>query len=182
MTYQEYQIAASRTCVSLETNELNARHMFLGVFSELGEMIDIYKKELAYGKSIDTVNLSEEWADVSGYLANEATRLKAILVYKEVALFPYIVIEDAFFGMLHGFLNHQDLERSHNISLESMQFNIIHCFNQWVNVGKSLKIDTNKALENNIAKLKARYPHQFESELALNRNLENERKELSKGL
>lgn len=180
MTYQEYQIAASRTCVSLATTELDARHMFLGVFSELGEMVDIYKKELAYGKTIDTVNLSEEWADVSWYLANEATRLKAILTVKKVDLFPYIVIEDAFFAMLHGFLNHQDLERSHNISLESMQFNIIHCFNQWVNVGKSLKIDTNKALENNIAKLKARYPEKFTQEAALNRNLDAEREQLEK--
>lgn len=180
MTYQEYQIAASRTCVKLGSIEEDARHMFLGVFSELGEMVDIYKKELAYEKSIDTVNLSEEWADVSWYLANEATRLKAILTIKKVDIFPYIVIEDAFFGMLYGFLNHQDLERSDNISLEDMQYNIIHCFNQWVNIGKSLNIDTNKALENNIAKLKARYPEKFTQEKAINRNLEIERKELEK--
>ena len=37
-----------------------------------------------------------------------------------------------------------------------------------------------KSLENNINKLKVRYPESFSEELAINRNLEQERKELEK--
>ena len=47
--------------------------MRLGIFTECGELLDIFKKNLAYKKPIDLVNLGEEIADIAWYLVNEAT-------------------------------------------------------------------------------------------------------------
>lgn len=185
MTYQEYQTAASRTCVILFTHKGNARHMKMGVMSEIGELIDAYKKELAYGKTLDLINIAEEWADVSWYLANEASRLEIDL--KEEIIDNEIVqhikdqikdqdIEDILYDF--GF-NFKDLQVV-NIE-DSVNNDIQDGFLMWNWIGENLlNIDTNKALENNIAKLKARYPEKFESELALNRNLDAEREQLEK--
>lgn len=185
MTYQEYQTAASRTCVNLSTNKANARHMKMGVMSEIGELIDAYKKELAYGKTLDLINIGEEWADVSWYLANEATRVGIQLVEETIDdeikndIKKFIEennVEDILWDFGFAFKTAQSDDKDN-----SSHANIQDGFIMWVYIGENLlNINTNKALENNIAKLKARYPLKFESELALNRNLDNERKELEK--
>ena len=72
MTIQEYQIEAQRTCAELP-KDLYRQHMLLGIISEVGEIADAFKKEIAYGKVFDRVNLKEEIADVAWYLANWAT-------------------------------------------------------------------------------------------------------------
>ena len=102
MTYQEYQTSASRTCVNLSTNKANARHMKMGVMSEIGELIDAYKKELAYGKTLDLINIGEEWADVSWYLANEATRVGIQLVEE--------TIDDEFKNDIKKFIEENNVE------------------------------------------------------------------------
>jgi len=187
MTYQEYQIAASRTCVNLSTNKANARHMKMGVMSEIGELIDAYKKELAYGKTLDLINIGEEWADVSWYLANEATRVGIQLVDETFdeelennikELIEEDDIEDILwdFGFAFKTAQSNDKDNSSHVDIQDG-------FITWVYIGENLlNINTNKALENNIAKLKARYPEKFTQEAALNRDLDAERKELSKGL
>lgn len=44
-------------------------HYTLGLGTEVGEVQDILKKRLAYGKPIDTVNLKEELGDILWYIA-----------------------------------------------------------------------------------------------------------------
>jgi len=90
-------------------------HMIFGMITEIGELADVFKKNMAYGKSLDLVNVQEEVGDLMWYIAN--------------------------FCNIHGF----DLE---------------------------------EILEQNVAKLKVRYPNSFEAEKAINRNLEEERKVL----
>lgn len=48
------------------------------------------------------------------------------------------------------------------------------------NLARLLDMDVEKLLDNNIDKLRKRFPDKFTSENALNRNLEAERKELEK--
>ena len=43
-TLAEYQQLANRTCPDLGTNQLNELHMWLGVVTEIGETLDIFKK------------------------------------------------------------------------------------------------------------------------------------------
>ena len=56
----EYQLLASRTCPDLPGEHENERHMNLGVITEIGEVLDIFKKNLAYKKPIDVVNLGKD--------------------------------------------------------------------------------------------------------------------------
>ena len=45
-------------------------HMVLGCATEAGEMIDMMKKHLYYGKKVDITNLKEEIGDTLWYVAN----------------------------------------------------------------------------------------------------------------
>jgi len=159
---KEYQSQAMRTWVELGNN--NFIHMKMGVITEIGEIIDIFKKNIAYGKSIDIINLGEEIADVQWYLSNYAT-----MDNDEIDLSYFnegykILDENDVFNLLFEIVR-EPLEYSLNT------FNLIH-------IAKYYNLDYAKLLDNNIAKLKVRFLEKFTEEAALNRNLEEERKTL----
>lgn len=115
MEIKEYSEQAKRTLADLNNKELDNIHMVLGIFTEGGELADVFKKNLAYGKPIDWINVQEEIGDLMWYIANFCN------------------------------INNFDLE---------------------------------KIIENNIKKLRSRYPEKFTEYDAINRNLEQERKVL----
>jgi NTP pyrophosphatase (non-canonical NTP hydrolase) len=78
MSPKEYVRLAAKTdhrdygpVVERISNEEFAKltHYAFGLATETGEVQDILKKRLAYGKPIDTVNLKEELGDVLWYIA-----------------------------------------------------------------------------------------------------------------
>ena len=117
MDIKEYSKEAERTTAKLETELLDNLHYLSGMVTEVGELMDVYKKFMAYNKPIDLVNVQEEVGDLMWYISNFCR------------------------------INNFDLE---------------------------------KILENNIEKLKTRYPEKFTEENAINRNLSDERKVLEK--
>lgn len=112
MELKKYAEEAGKTNAILGNVYLNNYHMLLGMVTETAELADVFKKDLAYGKEIDWINIQEEVGDLMWYVINFCT--------------------------INGF----DLE---------------------------------KILEQNIAKLEARYPEKFTVEKANNRDLEKER-------
>lgn len=70
MKINEYLVECSRTCRDLGNKFSNQLHMVIGASTETGELLDIYKKILAYGKELDIVNISEEIFDCFWYLVN----------------------------------------------------------------------------------------------------------------
>ncbi len=164
MNLKQYQEQSARTCSDLGSLEQNLLHMKLGIFTEVGEILDIFKKWLAYGKEIDYVNLGEEIADVCWYAINE-DRLKGFIYLEEDKPLYYsmcpLITED----ILDSLLNYQS-------RFEDNVLNLMY------NIAESCGIDFYKCLENNIAKLKIRYPDKFDTAKALNRDLESERKKL----
>lgn len=79
MTLNEYTAAAARTCPQLgysRTSEptraspIDNAHMVFGMVTEVAELADVFKKDMAYGKPIDWINVGEEVADVMWYLVN----------------------------------------------------------------------------------------------------------------
>lgn len=44
-------------------------HMVMGMQTEVGELQDVFKKNLAYGKKIDWTNVKEEIGDLMWYIA-----------------------------------------------------------------------------------------------------------------
>jgi NTP pyrophosphatase (non-canonical NTP hydrolase) len=71
MEIKEYQVLAGRTRPFLDS--MDNIHMLLGMTTEVGELIDTYKKNLAYGKSVDIVNVQEEVGDILWYIVNFCT-------------------------------------------------------------------------------------------------------------
>src|SRR6476620_2519605 len=52
-----------------DKSTVRALHASLGMVTELGELADVFKKHLFYGKPIDWVNIEEELGDLFWYLA-----------------------------------------------------------------------------------------------------------------
>lgn len=187
-TILEYQGLAARTCPNLPGEHENERHMNLGVITEIGEVLDIFKKNLAYGKAIDVVNLGEELADISWYIVNKCR-------------FQEIPLEDAF-NLVKAevkelldtqMFNEQGLSKE--LKTEALMHPLLqaYCgptdsiFNAPIvqlailaNIAEWYELDFFQLLTNNIDKLKVRYPEKFTEEAALNRDLGAERVELEK--
>lgn len=163
----EYQQLAKRTCPDLGSRALNMEHMEDGIFTECGEIVDIFKKKLAYKKPIDFVNLGEEIADVAWYLVNAATfnELKV-----EEAL-SFKVVDEGQCKNIFKWLYADYVNEEYTITdLLAILKSVCIYF----------KLDFEECLYRNIEKLKVRFPEKFSEEAALNRNLDAERKELEK--
>ena len=70
MNIKDYQEQSKRTLPELGTITMNSIHMVLGMVTESAELADVYKKKIAYGKSVDEVNVKEELGDCLWYIAN----------------------------------------------------------------------------------------------------------------
>ncbi len=183
-TLAEYQQLASRTCPDLGTPGENALHMQLGIITEIGETLDIFKKKHAYKKEIDLVNLGEELADQLWYVSNNALQ-RNVNVFDALTLEAITtIVEDNFIipstearkihttiGILLGL----------NASTLNMEkFDYVNYVASVYAICKIWKLDLLQILTNNINKLKVRYPDKFDEEKAANRDLKAERKELEK--
>ena len=70
MEINEYQQKAIRTLAPLNSDLENDIHMVLGMQTEAAELADVFKKNLAYNKNIDWINVKEEVGDLMWYIAN----------------------------------------------------------------------------------------------------------------
>lgn len=170
-----YQEQAKRTSASLGSDKLDLAHMALGMVSELCEVEDAIEEN-------DLVNIGEELADICWYLANYCT-FRGV-DFKNICL-SYIKEDSTVTDLSYNISRFSDLVKkniaynkeiqpSHElIYLKTIVFNIINLVNLY-------KLDFDKILQNNIDKLKVRFPDKFTEENAKNRNLDKELKELKK--
>ena len=70
MQLNEYSKWTSNTCAKLETQTFDTIHMLMGMTTEVGELTDCFKKQIAYNKQIDWVNVCEEIGDLEFYIAS----------------------------------------------------------------------------------------------------------------
>jgi len=184
----EYQQLASRTCVDLQTDEKNQNHMWLGITTEVGEILDVCKKNLAYSKLVDVVNVGEEIADKMWYIANMANFEKIVLLddvtEKDETLWMKLCnLYDDFISIP---------ERTVEVKITfTIQFykdffgnydelNVYELFTVTKFFSDFWQFDFYQLLTNNINKLQVRYPDSFSIDKAFNRDLEKERVELEK--
>lgn len=66
----DYVKWTANTCADLGSEEANNTHMLFGMLTEIGELIDIFKKKMAYGKGVDWVNVKEELGDILFYASS----------------------------------------------------------------------------------------------------------------
>ena len=73
MLINEYVKNSQRTLAKLENKQLDNLHVTLGMLTEVGELADQFKKNMAYNKEIDWVNVQEEIGDLMFYVAGLCT-------------------------------------------------------------------------------------------------------------
>ena len=67
---EEYVAWTENTCAKSDTPLTDIVHMLFGMNTEVGELTDIFKKFIAYGKEVDAVNVVEELGDIMYYVAS----------------------------------------------------------------------------------------------------------------
>lgn len=168
MKLDQYQIEAKRTCPSLGSDKLDLAHMVLGIFSEFEEYMEAVKNN-------DIYNQSEECSDVFWYVSNYCTFrfINLELIWNEKKYnnktFPENVsILQDYVKKYIAYNKPINSEKEEEI-LKSILYNLSKMYGV---------IDVEKSLQNNIDKLKVRFPDKFSEELANNRNLILEREKL----
>ena len=185
----EYQKLAARTLpdlreiygtdeviiIGIEELNCNDIHTLYGITTELGEILDLYKKSFAYRKVFDKTNLIEEICDMMWYIAAGCTMnsidLNKVIDFESIKFngfciplgnFPTIENMKAVYELIHDFNNS-------TIDVEDVIAAFVPSKEEFL-----------KGLTNNINKLIIRYPYKFTNLDAINRDLDSERSELEK--
>lgn len=184
MKAEQYAKEVVRTLKVLPTLEENLLHISYGITTEIGELVDIYKKKLAYGKEIDLVNLKEELGDIQWYVFNGLNFLKFninnIDEESKVNLIYFPNNEYKTKGLLLG-LSFYSSELFKDLSedeISVIKIDLLIIYKIVKLICKDYGFEMENIFDININKLKVRFPEKFTQEAALNRNLDKERKSL----
>lgn len=179
-----YQKETKRTLPDLGNEATNLSHMVLGICSEFSEYLDAQYKN-------DKVNLTEELIDKNWYLSNYCNLRNYSLnelyteadryIEQNIDEFKNFTNNNYFYclaelqdlvkkNLAYGKIIDREVEKDKLISyIVCLKF-----------LYTQFDFDLERGLENNINKLKKRFPDKFNKENAINRNLEVERIELEK--
>lgn len=170
MNFKEYQDQATRTCPSLGNIKIDLCHMVLGLLTEADELKQAINKK-------DNIGISEEIADIYWYMSNYCS-LRMIHLHKLEPLFKTMGIEDIN-DLFIVIADLQDIIKkyiAYNRPINTI--NELNCLNSIHRIIAIIIYDNNldiyQALENNINKLKIRYPDKFNEKDALNRDTDKE--------
>lgn len=165
------ELYSGKTMIDNLKEDANIVHCMFGVQTELGEILDLYKKSFAYRKPFDKTNLLEEVCDIMWYVAGGCTITELSLnnfldsiefngdfIPKED--YPTLDIMGGVYDLIINYQNNK-------ITLEAL-------LEKFVTSEEELF----RGLTNNINKLIIRYPDKFSTENAINRDLDSERNQL----
>lgn len=163
MNLKEYQSLALVTFPRLSSSKKDIAHLKSGIFTEIGELVDCMKKNLAYNKPYDTPNIKEEIGDAMWYVVC----LDA--VHEKVTEKPFFYVSYAGWDLENVI---EDILASPFATTDIISSHILRKLH---GICDFFQVDLRECLEINIQKLKARYPDGFNEEKAINRNLTKER-------
>lgn len=186
MKFSEYRRLAQRTS-STTTKDDKIIHGYLGLLGEIGEGIDVCKKNMFLGMSYEMAKekLLDELGDICWYIAELATGYdynidkidvieseKGILewistfvqsdipfVAKSLSVLMELVLREARRSIQYGFSSH-----GYSVALVSFKPPITNYYLAVIRIAKSLDYDISDVFEYNIEKLKKRYPSGFDAE------------------
>lgn len=182
MTIKDYQNQSKRSMKRSSSRNLDTLHMIIGMFSEYNEVQAAIEKN-------DLVNMQEEIIDVMWYLSNYCTlnKIDLNIAYNDVKKQNVIILSTNHINKLfcHNMSLLQDYHKkcifykkpSNHIIIYELVLKILSNLLSYINC---YNLDLEKGLENNINKLKVRYPSKFKNSNALSRNIEKELEELKK--
>lgn len=186
MKLLEYKDLAIRTAAKGETEQQDLMHSACGLVTEVGELVDQYKRHIFYKKEYDKNHLIEEVGDVMWYLALGMEVLKCDLTsYEEEdfleetikalnvesVLAALVYNSASIFACSFKYTSKDDQEAMWGHYMYYLK-NILIGLRHFCAV---MNIDYEESKTKNIAKLKARFPQGFTEEAAVNRNLEVEK-------
>lgn len=183
---EEYRKKSERTLPVMETINLNVLHVEAGLVGEvLGEIVDIFKKNLFYKKPIDKDHLSEEIGDAFFYLVGYRTLASNTFEERENT---FIALQLEEYKKILNTLTKDPKITSKEEALllmlmrEKHQIGCAEAKTSLLTLGYLLLLCETYALpfqevfDKNVKKLEARYPEGFSEEAAKNRDLEAEKK------
>jgi NTP pyrophosphatase (non-canonical NTP hydrolase) len=162
------------------SDKLNYTHMTSGLAGELGELVQCIGTEMKINSKVDKINLGEEIGDIYWYLANYANMRdldipedpKIDITEPECVDFLIIRVADLVDVVKRFMAYNKPIERR----LEAEAVYDIRV--ALLMLEKTYELSGEDIRAKNIAKLKKRFPEKFSDTLAVNRNLEEERKTL----
>ena len=179
MKIKQFKEECKRTCASLGNDKLDLSHMILGMVSELEELDESLVIK-------DIVNTGEEIADIYWYLMNYISFRELDIELEQSNYNSYRLDSHTLvYGLSITVSKLSDLTKKYiaygrgiNEVEEEELILEIDKYLQAILLRKGL--DLGNILQNNIDKLKIRFPEKFNENEANNRNLTKERKELEK--
>ncbi len=179
MKIKQFKEECKRTCASLGNDKLDLSHMILGMVSELEELDESLITK-------DIVNTGEEVADIYWYLMNYISFRELDIKLEQSNNNNYrLDSQTLLLGLSMTISKLSDLTKKYiaysryiNSNKEVELILEVDKYLQAILLRKGL--DLGNILQNNIDKLKIRFPEKFSESEANNRNLTEERKELEK--
>lgn len=182
MEFEKYQQLAHRTFAELDSRKLEVAHMALGMCGEISELYEAIEKN-------DPVNIGEELTDINWFLANYLlirTRIPYQVLLETVEDYEYMELhEDLFTGLILSLSKvtdyiKRDVIYGKKVDGDKLFVELSKTCKYLFKLYKKYGLDVHQCMENNIAKLKVRFPDKFTEEAAINRDLKRERVELEK--
>ncbi len=190
---EDYIIQSSRTRPQLGVNrqrgvkvDLDVLHYNMGFVTEFGELVDIFKRNIAYGELDDEVHALEEYGDIWWYMGclvlhlieqkhphSNHTTLKEFEVCFNEELDDFSMTYEGKFIAIEALMR-----ESGNLMCGDNTISYTMAFITKVMMELYPNFDMMKALQNNVDKLKVRYEDGFTAEEAITRDLESERIQL----
>lgn len=171
--FNEYQSLALRT---LSGNGNSLKHAAYGIITEVGEIIDTYKRHEFYGVELDTKNLKEEIGDVLWYVAvgfNALEEYPSKITFEKTA---QTEVENILKELTRKASNIMSFYKYDHDCIWVDLDEILHLLDSFaIHLGTTLK----ECADANVLKLQKRYPDKFTTERAVNRDVENELNHIS---
>ena len=136
------------------------RHSRMGITTELGELIDIFKKHIYYGKDIKELHLKEELGDLFWYVGLGFNVCGIIAANPEME-------------MVYGIEVPEGLEYAMHIVTDSTldyEGRLHYVFRVAITIVKMQGLNYDEILTMNLAKLRERYGKSFDADRAVNRD------------
>lgn len=181
--FKDYQELAMRTCKEMGSRKLNIAHMIIGLTSEMHELDDAIDKQ-------DNVNISEEIADMYWYLAGictlyglelsnaiaERDEHGEVTIDRAISLLNQTIKWDIIYSNYP--IDHIGFAGTTKELRELVENGVQQVVDAITGLEAWCDISLEKALTNNINKLKARHGDKYSDLAATVRDLDVEREML----
>lgn len=176
MNLKRFQEQARRTMNEDTQNTNQYLNMAMGLVGEVGELVDLMKKEMYQGHK--KPDYAEEIGDIMWYLVNYARLMNHSLIFRPTAYKDKLEhistllnrVNNIFDGEVYLAQFNTPIKRNLQGSvLEDLRLLMQDIYSHIITLSDLLKVDLDYAKQHNIDKLQKRYPQGFDADRSVNR-------------